>query len=95
MKSHTTLSLLATVLLSIAPQIHADTDSRDKTTAQEVQQKATETTGAIKNYTATCTDRTFVWPSEEILKGVITNCLSKIAVSLQNDTSLAGFLAGK
>ena len=51
MKSHTTLSLLATVLLSIAPQIHADTHSRDKTTAKEVQQKATETTDAIKNYT--------------------------------------------
>ena len=47
------------------------------------------------NYTATCTDRTFVWPDEEIFKGVITNCLSKIAVSLQNDTSLENFLAGR
>ena len=47
------------------------------------------------DYTATCTERTFVWPSEEILRGVIMDCLSKIGVSLQNDTSLSDFLAGK
>jgi len=47
------------------------------------------------HYTATCTDRTFVWPSEDIIRGVVTDCLGKIAASLQNDTTLASFLAGK
>lgn len=44
------------------------------------------------HYTVTCTDRTYVWPSEEILKGVVMNCLGKIGLSLQNDASLAAFL---
>ena len=47
------------------------------------------------NYVVTCTDRTYVWPREEIIKGVVTGCLGKIAESLQNDVSLSGFLAGK
>jgi predicted nucleic acid-binding Zn-ribbon protein len=51
MKSHTTLSLLATVLLSIAPQIYADTYSDNKTTVEEIKQEATETTNVIKDYT--------------------------------------------
>jgi len=53
--------------------------------------------GKVHNshYTVTCTDRTFVWPSEGIIKDVVTDCLGKIATSLQNDTALARFLAGK
>jgi hypothetical protein len=44
------------------------------------------------HYAVTCTDRTYVWPGEEILKGVIMDCLGKIAVSLQNDAALTDFL---
>ncbi len=51
MKAYISLSLLTIVLLSAAPQIHADMHSSDKTTAQEIQQKAAETTNAIKSYT--------------------------------------------
>ncbi len=53
--------------------------------------------GEVHNshYTATCTDRTFVWPSEGIIKDVVTDCLGKVATSLQNDTALARFLSGK
>jgi hypothetical protein len=51
MKAYTSLSLLTIVLLSTAPQIHADMYSSDKATAQEIQQKAAETTNAIKSYT--------------------------------------------
>ncbi|TFH07498.1 MAG: hypothetical protein E4H07_09010 [Nitrosomonadales bacterium] len=51
MKSHTTLSLLAAALLSIASQIYANEDSTEKTTTIEIQQKAGEATNAIKNYT--------------------------------------------
>ena len=51
MKSHTTSSLLATVLLSIAPQIYADMYSDNKTTVEEIKQEATETTHVIKDYT--------------------------------------------
>jgi len=51
MKAYISLSLLTIVLLSVAPQIHVDMHSSDKTTAQEIQQKAAETTNAIKSYT--------------------------------------------
>ena len=44
------------------------------------------------HYVATCTDRTYVRPSEDIIRGVVTDCLGKIAVSLQNDSALASFL---
>jgi uncharacterized lipoprotein YajG len=44
------------------------------------------------HYTATCTDRTYVWPSESIITGVVNDCLGKIAASLQDDTALASFL---
>jgi hypothetical protein len=51
MKAYISLPLLTIVLLSSAPQIHADMHSSDKTMAKEIQQKAAETTNAIKSYT--------------------------------------------
>ncbi len=51
MKVHMPLPLLTIVLLSVIPQTHANMHSSDKTTAKEIQQKAAETTNAIKSYT--------------------------------------------
>ena len=51
MKAYIHLPLLAIVLLSVIPQIHADTHSDDKTTVEKIKQETTETTDAIKNYT--------------------------------------------
>jgi uncharacterized lipoprotein YajG len=46
-------------------------------------------------YTATCTDRTYMWPSEDIITGVVNDCLGKIAASLQDDKALASFLEAR
>lgn len=47
------------------------------------------------HYTATCTERTYLWPSESIITRVVTGCLGKIAASLQDDTALASFLGAR
>lgn len=51
MKLHTKSALLATVLLSIVQQIHADTHSEDKTTVKQIKQETAETADTIRNYT--------------------------------------------
>ena len=40
-------------------------------------------------YGATCTDRTYVWPSEEIIGKVVAACMSSIAAKVRDDTALA------
>lgn len=44
------------------------------------------------NYATTCTKRTFVWPSQEIITTVVTACIDKIAAQLRDDAALAKFL---
>jgi hypothetical protein len=44
-------------------------------------------------YAATCTDRTFVFPSAELIGGVVTACLKEIGAKLRKDNALAGLLA--
>jgi uncharacterized lipoprotein YajG len=44
------------------------------------------------NYATTCTERTFVWPSQEIITTVVTACIDKIAAQLRDDAALAKFL---
>ncbi len=44
------------------------------------------------NYATTCTERTFVWPSQEIITTVVTACIDKIAAQLHDDAALAKFL---
>jgi uncharacterized lipoprotein YajG len=39
-------------------------------------------------YAADCTDRTYVWPSEEIIGKVLAECISSIGAKIRNDTSL-------
>ena len=43
-------------------------------------------------YATTCTDRTYSWPSQEIITTVVTACIDKIAAQLRDDAALAKFL---
>ena len=43
-------------------------------------------------YAANCTDRTFVFPSSDLIGGVVTACLKEIGAKLRKDTALAGVL---
>jgi len=51
MKTYILLPLLTIALLSVVPQVYADTNSDDKTTVEEIKQEAVETTNVIKDYT--------------------------------------------
>lgn len=44
-------------------------------------------------YMATCTDRTYVFPSSELISGVVTACLKDIGAKLRKDNTLASVLA--
>jgi len=46
-------------------------------------------------YVATCTDRTYAWPSEELIGGVISACLKDIGSKIRGDTGLSGFLSAR
>jgi len=46
-------------------------------------------------YAVTCTDRTYVWPGEEIIGKVFADCAGKLGASLRGDAALASFLAGR
>ena len=54
-------------------------------------------TGATHDarYSATCTDRTYVPPGEEIIGKVFADCAGKLGASLRGDAALANFLAGR
>lgn len=43
-------------------------------------------------FIANCTDRTFVFPSNELIGGVVTACLKEIGAKLRKDTGLIGTL---
>lgn len=47
------------------------------------------------SYSAACTDRTYGFPSEDLIGKVLTGCLRDIGAKLRGDAALAGFLAGK
>ncbi|MGE5823489.1 MAG: YajG family lipoprotein [Bacteroidota bacterium] len=47
------------------------------------------------SYTAACTDRTYVYPSEDLIGKVLTGCVRDIGAKLRGDAALARFLAGK
>jgi uncharacterized lipoprotein YajG len=40
-------------------------------------------------YAAACTDRTYVWPSEEVIGKVIAECVGLIGAKIRNDPNLA------
>jgi len=43
-------------------------------------------------YIASCTDRTFVFPSDDLIGGVVMLCLKEIGAKLRKDDALAGIL---
>lgn len=43
-------------------------------------------------YAASCTDRTYVWPGEEIIGKVVAACAGKIGAALRGDAALARYL---
>lgn len=46
-------------------------------------------------YATTCTERTYVWPSEDIIGSVVSACLGKVGAGIRGDAALAGFLGGR
>lgn len=43
------------------------------------------TPGALLEYHAQCTDRTYIWPSETVISGVMNKCLNEFASQLRDD----------
>ncbi|MFN8626594.1 MAG: YajG family lipoprotein [Candidatus Binatia bacterium] len=43
-------------------------------------------------YSATCTDRTYLYPSEELIGNVIAACVDDIGAKVRGDTALTGLL---
>lgn len=46
-------------------------------------------------YRANCTDRTFVFPSSELINGVVGACLKEIGAQLRKDGQLSAILSGR
>lgn len=44
------------------------------------------------SYSANCVERTYVWPSQDIIARMVTQCVGELAGALRNDTRLAAFL---
>jgi uncharacterized lipoprotein YajG len=43
-------------------------------------------------YAATCTDRTYVYPSQELIRNVVSACVGSIGTKVREDAALAGFI---
>jgi uncharacterized lipoprotein YajG len=43
-------------------------------------------------YAATCTERTYVWPSEDIIGSVVSACVGNIGTKVRGDAALARFI---
>jgi hypothetical protein len=43
-------------------------------------------------YAVTCTDRTYVWPGEALIGGVVAACVGEIGARLRGDVTLAKFI---
>jgi hypothetical protein len=46
-------------------------------------------------YTAQCTDRTFTWPGETLIAGVVQTCLKALGAKVRADTALAAVVEGR
>ncbi len=43
-------------------------------------------------YAATCTDRTYIFPSQDLIRSVVAACVGQIGAKVRHDEALAGFL---
>ncbi len=53
--------------------------------------------GAVErngNYSAVCTERTYVWPGEELIARLVTKCIGDLLGEFRNDRNIARALAG-
>jgi|WetSurMetagenome_2_1015567.scaffolds.fasta_scaffold68024_3 hypothetical protein len=50
------------------------------------------TLGDPLEYHAQCTDRTYIWPSEAVISGVMNKCLNEFASQLRNDARVTDAL---
>lgn len=48
--------------------------------------------GALLDYRARCMERTYIWPSETVIAGVMSKCLNDFANKLRNDIRAANAL---
>jgi uncharacterized lipoprotein YajG len=46
-------------------------------------------------YVAQCTNRTYAWPSEELIGGVVSACLKDIGSKIRSDAALSSFLSAR
>lgn len=46
----------------------------------------------VAQYAAKCTDRTYVFPSQELITNVVSACVREIGAKVRGDAALAGFL---
>ena len=48
--------------------------------------------GALLDYRTRCMDRTYIWPSETVIAGVMSKCINEFANKLRNDGGAADAL---
>ena len=49
----------------------------------------------VARYQARCTDRTFNWPGEALIGGVVQACLKTLGAQVRGDRALAAALDGR
>jgi hypothetical protein len=63
--------------------------------AIDVEVKRSPDRRQLFHYETTCTDRTYVWPSEPVVKGVVSACLISLGTNVREDRALVQLLAGR
>jgi len=63
----------------------------------KIQLEVSSKSGTIdqNTYSATCKDRTYVWPSGSIIKDVMQNCINDLGRDIRNDEGLAKAIMNK
>ena len=46
-------------------------------------------------YAATCTDRTYIFPSQDLIRNVVASCVGSIGAKVRQDAALARFIGGR
>lgn len=47
------------------------------------------------SYAATCTDRTYIFPSQDLIRNVVAACVGSIGAKVRQDAGLARFIGGR
>lgn len=54
-----------------------------------------QTTRYDVHYVVTCTDRTYLWPSEEIIGKVVSACIGSMGTKVRSDAKLAKLIGSQ